>query len=177
MSLTGEGFYQLGTFREEDVSAYLAAARVGYAADVLLKPSLTGWFELVSGNATPEGAFDTLYATNHKFYGEADFFLNIPANAANLGLIDIGGRIGFKPLEKLGFHVDVHHFRSMESDPEGDSTFGTELDFKLVYSAREDVQLRGMYALFLAGPSIGNVREIADPADESFAYVTLDYKF
>ena len=29
----------------------------------------------------------------------------------------------------------------------------------------------------LAGPTIGNVREIDDPADESFAYVTLDYKF
>ena len=33
--------------------------------------------------------FNTLYATNHKYYGFMDYFIDIPRHTYGLGLIDI----------------------------------------------------------------------------------------
>ena len=177
---TGEFYYQFGHVGDETVSAFLGAARAGYTFDVAVKPHLTAWGEVLSGDGTPEGTFDTMYATNHKFYGEMDYFLNIPLHTATLGLVDLGGRAGFRPVQKVGVHVDAHHFRSVESDGAGNNTFGTELDLKVVVDVMTAVQTRVLYGMFFAGEAMRTARPAVGDGDlnpEAFGYVTLDVKF
>lgn len=123
-----EFYYQRGG---GDTSGILFAAQVGYTlGSTPLKPKFTVWGEILDGD------FNTLYATNHKFYGELDLFLNIPAHTLGLGLIDIGGQAALLDLKPFRFHIDFHHFRSMDSGPAGEGAFGSEIDFKLVSTLR-----------------------------------------
>lgn len=54
---------------------------------------MTLWYDHLSGDDDPSDGtvrvFDTLFATNHKFYGLADYFLNIPVQTVGRGLQDL----------------------------------------------------------------------------------------
>jgi hypothetical protein len=74
---------------------------------VAVKPSVILWGEYLSGDGTPSKAFNTLVATNHKLYGEQDYFPSVPKNTGNNGLIDVGGRVIVgKLFEDLKVNVD-----------------------------------------------------------------------
>ncbi|MBW2732009.1 MAG: alginate export family protein, partial [Deltaproteobacteria bacterium] len=100
LSYMAEFYYQGGTIdagaADITISAMLAALRVGYTAPVWGKPRVEAFFDYLSGDDDPADdksqSFDTLFATNHKFYGFMDAFLNIPAHTGGLGLMDMGGR-------------------------------------------------------------------------------------
>jgi hypothetical protein len=55
-------------------------------------------------------AFNTLYPTNHKFYGHMDYFLDIPADTKNGGLQDLYARLQYKPKPKGMLGFDAHYF-------------------------------------------------------------------
>ncbi len=188
---TGEFFYQFGPNPGGDaVSAFLAAGRAGYTlGSTPLKPSLTAWFEYLSGNSDSDGGatnktFNTLYATNHKFYGEMDFFLNTNVHTFNRGLMDIGGRLGLQPHSKIKTHVDLHVFRSAQTLND-ESSFGTEINVKMIYTMMEGVWIRAVYGLFLPGELMRAHPRKPGPAvapgidlqPEHFVYVTTDVKF
>ncbi len=85
---------QLGTQQDTvSINASLIGVRVGLAlSKAPFKPSIGFGFDKVSGDDTSTTnyeAFNTLYATNHKFYGFMDYFLNIPVHAQGAGLQDI----------------------------------------------------------------------------------------
>lgn len=69
----------------------MLGARLGF--DVGTGGSLTLWYDLLSGDADPNDGdtkvFDTMFATNHKFYGFADMFLNISVHTGGQGLQDL----------------------------------------------------------------------------------------
>ncbi len=183
---TAEFYYQFGKIEDpargdQKVSTFMAALNAGYTADLPMKPGIAAWGEILEGDGTPEGTFDTLYATNHKFYGEADYFINIPVNTANLGLMDIGGRLSASFSKTLKANVDVHHLRSTESDPAGENVFGNEVDAKLQWAAMEHLTLRGLYGLFLPGEAMRTASAKApatgDLSAEHFAYLELDTRF
>jgi hypothetical protein len=175
-----EAFFQTGHHADQNVKAFLGAVSGGYTYDAPTKPGVKLWGEVLTGDGTPEGTFDTLFATNHKFYGEMDVFLNIPVHTANLGLVDLGGRASVKPHEKLALNVDLHHLRSVESDAQGESMFGNELDVKLVYKPIEHLDVRLLGAAFFPGAAIRAPKQY--PASQSvstdgFGYLTLDAYF
>lgn len=176
-SYEAEGYYQFGRMAEAQIAAFMGAARVGYRLDVPGKPVAIAWGEYLSGDGTPEGAFDTLYATNHKFYGEMDFFLAIPANTAQLGLADVGGGLGASATDALTLHADFHHFRSAEAAAGGARAFGNEVDFKVQWAAMENVAVRALYGLFLPGDAMRAPQDLDDTTDlepEHLGYLTLD---
>ena len=82
----------------------------------------------LSGDADPgdgvDRRFDTLFATNHKFYGAMDYF---PRLAGPAGLDDLylsaTGRVG----ERWTLRAAVHHF-ALAADPGGGRVLGQELD-------------------------------------------------
>jgi hypothetical protein len=128
-------------FIEPDVAALMAAINVGYGfPDVAGKPDVTVGVDFLSGDDNPlEGdfkVFDTLYATNHKYYGFMDYFLNIPVHTGGLGLVDYHGRLSLKPMKKCKVMLDYHYFSSVEDfvylDDEGEEAtskaFGNEVD-------------------------------------------------
>ena len=179
-SYTAEGYYQFGRMDQSKIAAWMGALRAGYTLDVPGKPSLLAWGELLSGDGTPQGAFDTLYATNHGYYGEMDFFIGIPANTANLGLMDLGGRLGASATDELKLNVDFHHFRSVESDTAGTNAFGNEIDGKVQWAATENLTLRALYGVFLPSDTMRAPKKLPQDVElkpEQFAYLEMDATF
>lgn len=177
LSYEGQLWYQLGHLGPDDaeISALMAAARVTWATPLPGGLAVTLWGEYLSGDSTPTGAFDTLYATNHKFYGEMDRFINVPRDTALLGLIDIGGRLALAPLDTLTLSVDGHHFRTAEPDGQDQSTLGTEIDTSVRWVASDGISLRALHGIFLPDDAMGSVRGLADePATEHLVFVTAD---
>ncbi len=86
-----EGAHQTGRRTDSDMAAVFAAARAGR---VLGRMQVEMWNDYLSGDDDLDDdeikVFDTLFATNHKFYGYVDFFLNIPEDTAGRGLQDPG---------------------------------------------------------------------------------------
>ncbi|MDF1562289.1 MAG: alginate export family protein [Deltaproteobacteria bacterium] len=181
LGYTGELFFQFGRNQDEVVSAWMSALHLSYGLEATAKPALELWFEYLSGDdGSGRGAFDTLYATNHKFYGEMDYFLNIPVHSGGLGLMDVGGRLSASPHAKLQTQVDLHLLGATAAPVGGGSSnFGVELDFKLIASISQKVGVRFLYGIFLPGDGLAAVKGV-DQADltglEHFAYLTVDLK-
>ena len=179
ISYSAEGYYQMGS-ADGDVSyaAYLAALHLRYSLDSQLAPFFELFGEVASGDDDPGDtdmkSFDTLYATNHKFYGEMDFFLNLPAHTGGLGLMDVGVQAGVSPLKRVAAKVTAHQFMSMEESAAGDNLFGTEVDVRIDWKPYKKFKVDFVYAIFLPG-------ELFEPASgsqaEHYAYTTLDVSF
>ena len=130
-----EGYYQLGGLgsgaAKKDISAYM----VGFRGGVLLarkRLSIDLWADLLSGTSTAANkdfeTFNTLFATNHKFYGYSDFFLDIPGATGGKGLIDLALKFGFQAHPNVRVGLDGHYM--MAPNPQGGpSDWGTEIDF------------------------------------------------
>jgi hypothetical protein len=165
-------YYQLGMLGEEDIGAWLAALRGGFAAPMAWKPTVLVWGELLSGDGTKAGTFDTLFATNHKFYGEADFFTAIPAHTGLRGLVDVGGRIAVTPTPALAVLIDFHHFRGAD-DP--DHVFGHEVDLKLTWRPITPLSIQPLYAVFISERPPGFAG--TEPVTEHTLHLTTDFQF
>lgn len=89
-----DAYAQLTSIDAATSVSWLAGARASYSFDTFLHPKVGGLVDIVSGTGSGVveggvGAFDTLFATNHRFYGFQDLFLNLPAHTKGRGLIDI----------------------------------------------------------------------------------------
>ena len=186
---SAEGFYQGGTAGDQSLGAYLAAVKLGYGLSMAPKPTLTLHAELLSGDGTKAGTFDNLYASNHGKYGEMDFFTVIPKHTANLGLMDLGGRLAVAPHKAFKAHVDVHLLQSVEDAAGGSKDFGLEVDTKLVWAPWRGVKISALYGVFLPGeamraPHFSSLEDIhednaltADLETEHFGYLMTDVSF
>ncbi len=175
-----EGYYQFGSAdADESFAAFLASARISYNLGGRLGPFVELFGDFVSGDDDPNDkdtkTFDTLFATNHKFYGEMDFFLNLPVHTAGRGLMDVGGILGIKPSRSFVTKVTLHHFRSMEDAGATDSgVFGTEIDLRINYQVVKPLKLDLVYGIFLPGEIFKNSR---GDTPEHLVFVTADASF
>jgi hypothetical protein len=116
-----------------DVAAFMLGARLG--REVLTgRGSVTLWYDYLSGNDPDSGeteVFSTLFATNHKFYGLADVFLNIPAHTAGAGLQDMAIKLASDPVGWLNIATDLHSFRVSKQGALSGTHFGEEVDVTL----------------------------------------------
>jgi len=158
-------YYQVGRddTTDQDLRAFLFAGKVGYRAPVATAPGLQLWAELLSGDDDPTDGpartFDTLYATNHKFYGFMDFFLNIPAHTGGRGLQDFGGRAHLTPVKGLWMAVDYHLLRLMVADPTGAQLLGHELDLTVRYQILRWVSVQTGYSVLVPDTALANLKE------------------
>lgn len=144
-----EGYYQFGSMEspDMDISAFLAAANFGYVILSENNVKIFGGIDFLSGDDDPIDdtykSFNTLYATNHKFYGYMDYFINVPAETNNLGLLDFHAGVKFLINEKTELSGKYHYFGSHESisvaNPSGtgfsdENSFGSEIDLTLKYN-------------------------------------------
>ena len=179
-SYSAEGYYQTGG-ADGDVSyaAWLAAAKARYTAPAAVKPFVELFAEALSGDDDPADGdvktFDTLYATNHKFYGEMDFYLNTPKHTGGRGLMDVGGAAGLNILGNLAIKTTGHYFAAMDDQGAGERAFGSEVDVRLDWKVSPHVKLDVVYAIFLPGEIMESSTGGSDP--ENFAYSTLDVSF
>lgn len=129
-----EGAYQTGDRGGSTINAYLLSGDADYSFGVSGSPTVGAGYTRLSGDADSGlDTFDTLFATNHKFYGYMDFFLSIPNNAQN-GLQDLRVKGSANLSEKIGVAAKVHHFVE-EDAPSGRpvEAYGQEVDLTLSY--------------------------------------------
>lgn len=175
-----EGYVQAGsaTIAESTISyfAWMTATRLRFTlVDSDLAPFLEAFVETLSGDDDPadgdETTFDTLFATNHRFYGEADIFLNIPANTGKRGLLDVGATLGMKLGKSANVSLAFHHFQVMNARG-GPSTFGQELDLLFGWKVNPHFTLDLNYSLILPGEALRPDGDI-----EHFIYATAHAQF
>jgi len=162
-----EGYYQLGRQGAVDLGAYMASARASYAIPFDLSPFVGFQFDELSGDGNVATAFDTLYGTNHKFYGEMDHFLNIPLHTSKRGLRDIIAFVGCAPTKSLNVSADFHLFaahdlagealtKANNVQPAGD--LGKELDLRALWKFMPEATLHAIYGVFLPGEGMRTIR-------------------
>lgn len=131
-----EGSYQTGTAAAGDIGAFMLGGRAGYAFGGG-RASVTLWYDYLSGDDTPlDGeisVFHTLFATNHKFYGLADLFTDIPAHTEALGLQDAAVKFAVRPRDDVRLNADLHTFRLAKTGTLPSGHLGEELDLTAHY--------------------------------------------
>lgn len=161
------------------ISANMIGARVGYRFPDALGLRIGAGVDRLSGN-DPEktdtyGVFNTLYGTNHKFYGFMDYFTNIPTHTGNLGLMDIIGQVSIVPVKDVVFAVDVHLFSTVTDpvkalptrDPAWSSSIGTEIDVTAKWKLAEVVGMTAGFSMFSANADRPVLRAIGTTTEST----------
>ncbi len=174
-----------------DRDAYMFGVRVGKKFNnVMMKPSLTVWYDQLSGTDGADGGtstgdewetFNTLFDTGHKFYGHMDLFLNsVNGGTGGLGLTDFAIKGSLQPMPGWTFKAAYHWFDT-EADPadNADDSLGTELDLALVHKYNANTVITAGYSFFEADQLFRDVNNPRDGTDDSadWVYVQLDVKF
>ena len=177
-----EGAYQLGErtagLVNSDRRAFMLGARVGTQVSEDLEATL--WYDYLSGDDDPADdeirVFNTLYATNHKFYGYMDLFLDIPASTDGRGLQDAALKTTWSLNGDRTVGADLHTFLLAATDGADSGHIGTELDLTYRWPYRPGVGVTGGFSYFLAGDAwsatLGNPDE-----NQAWAYLMLDVTF
>jgi len=142
---------QLGKRRGQDVSAFMLTGAVGYTFQSSRKPYVSVGLDYLSGMNAGDSdykAFDTLFATNHKFYGYMDYFINVPVNANGQGLRDFMIKVKVPFAGKWNFNAHFHNFRSAKGD---EKNLGNELDVILNYKYNSVASFVFGVAFFIPG--------------------------
>lgn len=179
LTLTGEGYAQRGDLAHKSISTWMAAGRAAYKSGL---PGALGagvFGEVLSGDRSKEGAFDTLYGTNHKFYGEMDFFLDIPKHTALHGLVDAGAFLTAVPATWLTCNLDWHLMRTYRAHVASSSSeLGQEVDVKATASVHKNLSVQALFGVFLPGDALQGIRGLkTDAATEQMLFVTVDATF
>jgi hypothetical protein len=168
--------YQTGERGGQDVAAHLIGLRAGTA---LGKTNLTLWYDRLSGDDDPADGetkvFDTLFATNHKFYGYADYFLNIPVHTAGGGLQDLALKIAHPLRPGLSLNVDLHSFLLTEQGGLDSAHLGEEIDLTLKHKYSKETTCVAGLSYVLADDAFGAIGRLND--DAKFAYAMINVAF
>jgi len=176
-----EGAYQGGgadgALGTREFAAFMLGGRVATAlADGL---TATLWYDYLSGDSDTGDAtlraFDTLFATNHKFYGYMDFFTNIPAATNQRGLQDLALKGSYGLGEGRTLRADLHSFRVAAANGLSSGHIGEELDVTYEWSYAAGVTFTGGLSYFLAG---SDMPPVSAPGNyQVFGYVMADVRF
>lgn len=184
VSLELEGAYQFGSqryvsatpgaTREQRVGAWLAGARVG-TADVAGRPvRLTLGADVLSGDRSPAdgryGAFNTMFATNHPFYGLMDLFLDPAARTKDGGLVDTFATGTFTLTPDVTLRSELHHF-ALETG--SDAPLGWEGDIVLPMRLNGVAGIDVGYTVFRAERGARAIGLGAEGTYRNWAYVQL----
>ncbi len=175
-----DGAYQSGKQNATTTfGAYMLTAAVSKKLDIASGAKVVLWADYLSGdsNGAADGkikTFTTPYATNHKFYGHMDKFLNIPAS----GLIDLALKGSLKATPKLKFQLDAHMFRADKTTAlVTNKDLGSEIDFDINYALATNTSLRMGYSHFFKGDASA-LGVAGDPSvDSDWAWMMMTMKF
>lgn len=183
-----EGAYQLGdhalieTGAQQDIRAHFLSARAGREPVGGTVSRLSLGADYLSGDEDPESgdfdAFNTLYATNHKFYGYLDAFVDPAWDTRGRGLIDLVGAIAVRAGERAQLALDVHRFSLAERFPDSDEReLGWELDLTVPVEVGPGQRLVAGYSAFRNGPAAGLLGHGDDGTWRHWGYAQLSFTF
>ena len=173
-----EGSFQTGERRGPNGSAFMFGGRLG---TTLGNGSLTLWYDYLSGDSNFKDSkwksFDTLFATNHKYYGFADLFLNIPVHTRDRGLQDFAIKASV-PLDEEGrirLAADGHVFFLAQKGDLESGHLADEIDLTLSYQYSENVTFVAGYTFALARDALKALGRLNE--DMHWAYVMSNVSF
>jgi hypothetical protein len=146
-----------GTAIEQDIQAWFTGVRLGLDTGVEALPALGLGLDVLSGGETALGteykAFNTLYATNHKFYGYMDLFLDPAARTRGRGLIDAiaSAKAGLGRFGTL--EIDYHQFLLSDDSGLDSRNLGWELDLTYPFRIAGAGRFTVGYSIFRNGPA------------------------
>jgi hypothetical protein len=167
LSLSATAYGQQGDDRNRrNISAYMLAATAKYQWDKL---SFVGGFDYLSGGEYSDdnpyrNAFSTLYATNHKFYGHMDYFINIPADTRGGGLQDLHLKAAYNLSQNSTLNVAFHQFWLAQQvlAPSGNNqnlNLGSEIDMALSHSFSDAITAKFGYSIFLEDRTLERLQQ------------------
>ncbi|TAK04531.1 MAG: hypothetical protein EPO39_11160, partial [Candidatus Manganitrophaceae bacterium] len=163
----------------QKIDAFMYALRLGYRFGFPLKPMLLVGYEVLSGDdsltAGDYSAFDTLYATNHIYYGYMDYFTTV-ADTQGRGLRDAFVRLHLTPLEKGGFAVDLHRF-SLDKEITGEKDLGTEVDLTFLAQMNKVTSILVGYSKFFSEKGMELLGRITPGEDPVWGYAMVNVLF
>ncbi len=143
------------------------------------KATVTLWYDYLSGDDDPGDGetkvFDTLFATNHKFYGFADLFLNIPAHTGGLGLQDMAVKLAYRPEGPWSFGADLHSFRVAEEGSLSGAHLGEEIDLTGTYRYSSNATIQGGLSYIAQDDPWGELGRLSE--NMWWGYVMLNVTF
>jgi hypothetical protein len=190
LDYTLEAAFQTGEVRGLDLTAFAAHLDVGYTFDHAGRPRIALGYSYASGDSDPlDGdaeTFQNLFPTNHKFYGQADFF-------AWQNLHDLEANFKVAPIKSVTLRADFHAFFLASTDDvwyrangvtavrplnaaarNADSYAGCEIDVLATWAATKNVLLEAGYSHFIAGEYLNDT---GAASDADFAYVQATFSF
>lgn len=173
-----EASLQTGDRGDEDASAFMVGARLGrsFAEG---RAGLTLWYDYLSGDDDASdgesSVFNTLFATNHKFYGFADLFLNVPVHTGGAGLQDLALKGRFTPRDDLALSVDLHRFQAAAGGLLADDHFADEIDLTVRHRYSPHLTMTaGLSRVF----NVDGLREVGRlERSQTWLYVMFDALF
>lgn len=166
--LNGSAYIQNGDdATRQNISAYMMAINGAHRfGSVRFK----GGYDYLSGGSAEDSnparnTFHTLYATNHKFYGHMDYFLNIPVNTRGGGLQDLYIGTEYNVSEEANIDLTYHYLALTNNirDPQNtgrtlDQYLGSEFDVSFTYQFAEDITFRMGYSTLLGSSSLNDLQ-------------------
>jgi hypothetical protein len=172
-----ESTYQFGDRDGNSVQAFMLGGRIGAA--VTDKVTITAWYDYLSGDDDLGDAtvkvFDTLFATNHKYYGFADLFLNIPVHTGGYGLQDLALKGAFQLGNNVGLGVDFHGFLFAKSAPGDVRRIGEELDLTLSHRYSPNLMVQAGYSYVVQGTGFEDLGRLTE--NMQWLYLMLNATF
>jgi len=178
LSFRVQGMVQGGERDGVQVSAYMMAGQ-GTLSVLEGKGNLTLWYDYLSGDSDPDdgetGAFSTLFGSRHRYYGRADYFLNIPEDTGGLGLRDAALKLAFAPTPLLSLNLDIHSFRTAEEGSLSSRHLAEEADIWIRYTFRGAMALEVGYSLTWAGAGMEELGRLDGTGNVGYLMTSLRF--
>jgi hypothetical protein len=177
-----QGMYQFGERKGIEVSAYMVAG--SGSLDVMDgRGRVTLWYDYLSGDdelgddpgGEKLGSFSTLYGARHRYYGRADYFLDIPQDTENLGLTDAALKLTYSPTSLLRLNLDVHAFSTAQQGTLSSRALAKEVDFWAQYRFRAVLNLEAGYSVTWAGDAMEQLDRLTGTGNA--AYLMSSFRF
>jgi hypothetical protein len=158
----------------QDVSAWLVGARLGTAVAPTTRASVALGIDALSGDATPGdgryGAFATMYATNHPFYGVMDVIGDPATTTKDRGLMDALATGALALSKSVDVKAELHRFTLAAGDTRD---LGWEADLTLPVRITSTTGIDLGVSAFRAGDAAAAVGLGASGATRGWAYLQL----
>lgn len=166
-NMTGSFYQQNGDDRlRRGINARMFAIKASH--DLQPFRISTGYDYLSGGDAEDANpvrhTFSTLYATNHKFYGTMDYFLNIPADTRGGGLQDLHAKARYQASASMALDLTYHHFllankvRSPGNTDLLKKDLGSEFDLSVSLQFSDEVAFRLGYSALMPTSSLERIQ-------------------
>ncbi len=187
---TFEAAFQTGEVRGLDLTAFAAHLDLGYTFDTSWRPRVALGYSFASGDGNPLDqdieTFQNLFPTNHKFYGQADFF-----SWQNIHDLELNLKVA--PVKSVTLRADFHAFFLASTDDawyrangvtavrplnalarNAGSYAGSEIDVLATWAVNKNVSIEAGYSHFFAGDYLSDTGA-SDDADFGYVQATITF--